>query len=33
MFSQMVTLTHFNLGILDYTEEENNSPFAIYLFL
>jgi len=29
MFSQMVTLTHFNLGILDYIEGENN----IYLFI
>jgi hypothetical protein len=29
MFSQMVTLTHFNLGLLDYIEGENN----IYLFI
>jgi len=29
MFSQMVTLTHFNLGRLDYIEGENN----IYLFI
>jgi len=33
MFSQMVTLTHFNLGILDYIEGENNIPFSIYLFI